>query len=153
DSHLNDNEWTDIVKSYCKLAKPAHVQLAARLGERGFPVQAGTRLEFVVLDHPNKDAKMYELLEDPTYYRRYKDILKINYLYYLKLLTKPLDQLLCIVFKKESVVAEMYKRRLKTNVDRVRENADRVFFVGYDDIVVKRVVTKQSKKKVKNVPS
>lgn len=136
-------EWKSILRSYCKITRPAHVQLAMRMGERGFPVQVGSRIEYIVLEHPNKDAKMYEKIEDPVYFRRYKDIFVLDYLYYLKLLSKPLDQLLSVVFKNENVVTDMYKRRFKTVNQKLRENAERVFFVDFDDVAKKKPIPKR----------
>ena len=71
---------------------PAQVRLAERLKNRGFPVDAGTRIEYVVLKKTSAKT-LGEKIEELEYYKEHKSILKIDYLYYLETLQKPLDQL------------------------------------------------------------
>jgi DNA polymerase elongation subunit (family B) len=81
---------------------PAQVQLAEKMKERGVPVSAGTRLEFVILSHNNPKAKLYEKIESFDYFKEHNQILKFDFMYYLKALAKPLDQVLeCTVGKEE----------------------------------------------------
>ena len=52
------------LSEYILRSKPAHVQLAEKMGRRGHPVEVGSRLEFVIVEHPNMKAKQYEKIED-----------------------------------------------------------------------------------------
>jgi DNA polymerase elongation subunit (family B) len=88
---------------YYLLSLPAQVQLAEKMRRRGQRVDMGTRLEYLVLDIPGTSHKdqQYKKIESADYYNKHSSILKIDYLYYLKLLTNPLDQVLNIIAKKE----------------------------------------------------
>lgn len=80
---------------------PAHAQLARRMHRRGTIVEAGTRLEYVVIRHPNDPkAKLFEKLEDPAHCRRFGRLYRIDPFYYLHLLSFPMDQLLEVCFHK-----------------------------------------------------
>ncbi len=72
---------------------PAQVRLAERMRLRGFPVEANTRLQYVVLDKVMAKT-VGDMIEDLEYYREHKGQLKINYHYYLSSLSNPLNQLL-----------------------------------------------------------
>ena len=81
---------------------PAQVQLAEKMKSRGIPVSAGTRLEFVILTHNNPKAKQYEKIESFAYFKEYAKVLNLDFMYYLKALAKPLDQVFeCTVGKEE----------------------------------------------------
>lgn len=74
---------------------PFQVKLAERMKNRGFPVDAGSRMEFVVLKSlSTKSATMGDRVEDFDYFLKRKNHMEIDYLYYLKSLVNPLDQLL-----------------------------------------------------------
>ena len=87
---------------YVEKAQPAHAQLAMRLRRRGHPVEAGTRIEYLVMDKADFKAKLNEKMEDPLYYSTHCDLLRMDRLYYLLSLTKPLDQLLGVTFHLEN---------------------------------------------------
>jgi DNA polymerase elongation subunit (family B) len=96
---------------------PAQVQLAQKMRRRGQIVDVGSRLEFVVITDGtvyNIDKeKQYEKLEDIVYYMNHSDVLQIDYLYYLKALSNPMDQVLNIICKNtRNFVYEQYKYRL-----------------------------------------
>jgi len=80
---------------------PAQVQLAEKMKGRGQPVDPGTRLEYVVTSQNGHGAKKYENIESIDYYKQYSDILKIDYLYYVKQLTNHLDQVLNVMYKNQ----------------------------------------------------
>jgi DNA polymerase elongation subunit (family B) len=88
-----DNE-----QDYYLLCLPAQVQLAERMRKRGLRVDAGTRLEYIVTDPDRHTAKQYEKIESFDYYLRYKNVIKIDYFYYLKSLVNPLDDVLNVAF-------------------------------------------------------
>ena len=72
---------------------PAQVRLAERMRLRGFPVEANTRLQYVVLDKLMART-VGDMIEDLEYYLEHKGQLKINHHYYLRSLSNPLNQLL-----------------------------------------------------------
>jgi hypothetical protein len=85
---------------YNQRSLPAHVQLAKRMERRGTIVEAGTRLEYIVVHHPDDPkARLSEKLEDPVQYRRYPGVYRIDAFYYLHLLSFPMDQLLETCFR------------------------------------------------------
>tara|TARA_Y100000385_G_scaffold270709_1_gene309988 strand:- start:3780 stop:4397 length:618 start_codon:yes stop_codon:yes gene_type:complete len=100
------------------LCLPAQVQLAERMRKRGKRVDTGTRLEYVVTDPENHTDKQYNKVESAEYLARHSDIIKIDYMYYLKALVNPLDQVLDVTFKNESkfnmgFTMDQYKYRWK----------------------------------------
>ena len=92
---------------------PAQVQLAEKMKRRGKRVDKGSRLEFVITTKNGHDAKQGEKIEQIDYFNQFSRVLSIDYLYYLKLLINPLDQLLNITFcgggSGGSAVVEAYK--------------------------------------------
>ena len=88
------------LKDYLSRSLPAHVQLALKMKWRGRPVEPGSRIEFLVIrqEHEEKDAKLFDKLEDPEYFQRHRSLLRLDRLYYTKLLSTSLDQLLAVSF-------------------------------------------------------
>ena len=100
------------------LCLPAQVQLAERMRRRGQLVPAGTRLEYVVSNPENHTAKQYEKVESAEYLTKHSDIVKIDFMYYLKALVNPLDQVLDVAFGNDTdykigFIMDQYKFRLK----------------------------------------
>ena len=62
----------------------AHVVVRNKMRERapGSEPQTGDRVQFVIVEHPNKRAKMYEKSEDPKWVSEHN--MKLDYHYYLK---------------------------------------------------------------------
>ena len=107
------------------LCLPAQVQLAERMRKRGQRVDTGTRLEYVVSDPENHTAKQYEKIESAEYLEKHKDVLKIDYLYYIKALANPLDQVLSVAFKDlKDFVLEQYNFRYKSRLKTMNELKD-----------------------------
>lgn len=105
-------------KDYCLVSLPAQVQLAEKMRRRGQRVDNGSRLEYVITTNGGHTAKQGEKLECAEYFSKHKKVLKIDYMYYLKLLSNPIDQLLNVAFNKEKkfrndLVLEQYKYRLR----------------------------------------
>lgn len=105
-------------KHYYLLCLPAQVQLAERMRERGQRVDNGSRLEYVITDPGGHKKKQYEKIESVDYVKQHGEYVKIDYLYYLKALMNPLDQVLDIAFKDEKLyqkgfIEEQYKFRNK----------------------------------------
>lgn len=103
-----DNE-----KEYYLQALPAQVQLAEKMRRRGKRVDNGSRIEYVITTNGGHNAKQGIKVEHIDYFKQFSHILKIDYLYYLKLLTSPLDQILNIFSDDKDFVLKQYKFRLK----------------------------------------
>jgi DNA polymerase elongation subunit (family B) len=89
---------TPWAREYLVRALPAHAQLALKMTERGSPVEAGSRIEYLILEHADDPkSRLYDKLEDPVYYSEHRDLLRIDRLYYLRSLVEPLDQLMNVV--------------------------------------------------------
>ena len=107
-------------QEYYLMCLPAQVQLAERMKSRGQRVDAGTRLEYIVTDPQAHTAKQYEKIEHMDYLAKHSDIIKIDYLYYLKQLVNPVDQLLDVAFGgdkdyKIGLIMDQYKYRWKVH--------------------------------------
>ena len=106
------------IDEYYLLCLPAQVQLAERMRGRGQRVDAGTRLEYVVCDPNNHTGKQYEKLECAEYLTKHKEYIDIDYMYYLKALINPLDQVLDVAYGKDidykkGFIDIQYKQRWK----------------------------------------
>lgn len=91
---------------------PAHVQLAERMRLRGHPIDAGSRMEFVVLKNP-KMKTLGGRMEDYGFFCKRRKILKLDKLYYLESLVNPLDQLLKVATGTEKFVETQTKIRTR----------------------------------------
>jgi DNA polymerase elongation subunit (family B) len=80
---------------------PAQAQLAEKMRVRGQLVSAGSRLEYVITNQGGHNAKQYEKVEDVFYYSKHSGSLKLDYMYYLKQLSSPLDQIIDIIYTKD----------------------------------------------------
>lgn len=100
-------------KEYYLECLPAQVQLAEKMRNRGQLVSAGSRIEYVITTTGGHLAKQYTKVESLDYFKKHHRALQIDYLYYIKLLVNPLDQILDIIFEKEQkgFVAQQYKYR------------------------------------------
>jgi DNA polymerase elongation subunit (family B) len=85
-------------KEYYMHCLPAVVQLAERMRMRGQRVDTGTRLEYVISTSGGHKANQYIKVEDATYFGNHSSVLKIDYLYYLKLMCNPFDDVLNILY-------------------------------------------------------
>lgn len=104
---------------------PAQVQLAERMRKRGVRVDNGTRLEYVVADPDHHTAKQYEKVESLDYITKHSDVLKIDYMYYIKALANPLDQVLSVAFKDvKDFVLNQYNYRYKYRGAVIKELKD-----------------------------
>ena len=88
-------------KDYYVKSLPAQVQLAEKMRRRGKRVDAGSRLEYLVIDNGVNNDKQYNKIEDIDYFKEHSDVLKVDYMYYLKALVNPLDQVLNIYFNRD----------------------------------------------------
>jgi hypothetical protein len=135
---------------YVEKAQPAHVQLAMRLRRRGHPVEAGTRIEYLVVENEDAKAKLNEKVEDPQYYRHHCDLLRVDRLYYLLSLTKPLDQLLEVVFHVKNFsknLCLLHSTRKKVMQELEDRQRPRIFLEG-EEIKPEKKKTVKKKKNV-----
>jgi DNA polymerase elongation subunit (family B) len=89
---------------------PAHIQLAEKMRKRGCPIDAGSRLEYVVM-RDTRSTTLGSKLEDYEYYTKWKMYVELDKLYYLKKLITPLDQLLFVGLDIPSYVETLYDYR------------------------------------------
>jgi DNA polymerase elongation subunit (family B) len=101
-----------IVQEYINKALPSQVQLAEKMRKRGTRVDAGERLGYCVIesDHNIKD-KLFNKIEDIDYFKEHSSILKIDSLYYTKLLINPVDEVLSAVYDQTDICKKYYKAR------------------------------------------
>jgi DNA polymerase elongation subunit (family B) len=105
----------DTPEEYYLRCLGAHIQLAEKIKKRGNRVDAGTRLEYIITTNGGHDAKQYIKVEGADYFKNHRTVLRIDYLYYLKLLCNPGDQILNILGKgqlKNNFFLHQYKYRL-----------------------------------------
>lgn len=108
---IESSKEYEVAKMYLKKSLPSQVQLSLRMADRGKTVDAGTRLEYVILDY-NKSDKLFDKLEDIEYFKEHSAVLTLDCHYYLKLLSNPIDQLLKVAFGIEKFTEKHYKQRL-----------------------------------------
>lgn len=116
----------DKPKDYYTRCLPAVVQLAERMRFRGQRVDSGTRLEYVISTQGGHKGKQYEKVEDSEYFKQHQSVLRIDYLYYLKLMANPFDDVLNVLYDNNNnedkykfckdLVLNQYKHRSKTKV-------------------------------------
>jgi DNA polymerase elongation subunit (family B) len=104
-----DKKKAENEKDYYEKCLPAVVQLAEKMRKRGQRVDVGTRLEYVITDI-GYNGKQYEKLEHIDYFLNYNDILKIDFIYYVKLMINPIDDLLNVAFKKNIYNGYKFKK-------------------------------------------
>lgn len=94
---------------------PAQVQLAEKMRRRGRLVPPGTRIEYVITLGESHTAKQSHKIESLEYFQMNRDYIKLDYLYYLKQMLNPFEQILHIIYKtktSEEFMNKQYKFRL-----------------------------------------
>ena len=100
-------------KEYYLRCLPAQVQLAEKMRRRGQRVDVGSRIEYVIVNHSlGEKAKQYEKIESSEYYANHVGSVQLDYMYYLKALSNPLDQVLQCVFGANDLILKQYKQGL-----------------------------------------
>lgn len=104
-------------KTYYLRCLPAQAQLAEKMRNRGQLVSAGSRIEYLITTTGGHTAKQYTKVESIEYFDKHSGVLSIDYLYYLKQLSNPLDQILYIMYGEgyKTFTLEQYKLRLLKN--------------------------------------
>jgi len=102
--HEDASQWRE---QYDARSRPAHAQLADKMKRRGVFVEPGSRIEFVIVRHPDPHAKLFDRIEDPTYVNQHRDMIPIDMLYYVQNLVNPADQVLSVCFHKKNIMATL----------------------------------------------
>jgi DNA polymerase elongation subunit (family B) len=109
DDHSQKNNLEYLTfKEYVKISLPAQIQLAERMRERGSMVSAGERLGYVITQNGDK---LSEKMEDTDYFKEHSESLRIDYLYYVKLMINPFDEVLLTVYDQKDIFKKFYKTR------------------------------------------
>jgi DNA polymerase elongation subunit (family B) len=105
-----DPNWLQL---YQKRMTPAHAQLAYKMADRGCPVSAGTRIEYLMIRHANPRAKQFQKIEDPEYQKQFSDVLRLDFFYVLQLAKNSLQQLITVVYKDDGIVDRLIDLHIK----------------------------------------
>ena len=76
--------------------------------KRGCHVSAGERLSYVITQN---GEKLSEKMEDVEYFKEHSETLRIDSLYYMKLMINPFDEVLMTVYKEKDIFKKFYKSR------------------------------------------
>lgn len=79
---------------------------------RGKLITAGQRIEYIVTNMDKHGGKQFEKIEDYDYVIEHGDLINIDSLYYLKLMSTPMDELLFVGLGIKDYVSQQYKWRL-----------------------------------------
>lgn len=90
---------------------PAHIQLLEKIRRRGHMRNEGSRLEYVIIETDDLKAKQSAKIETVNYYKKNRDILHLDYLYYLQRLINPVDQILEVIFGLKNFMKTQYNYR------------------------------------------
>lgn len=91
---------------------PPHIMVAKRMIQRGKRVDSGQRLEYIITTRSDS-PKVAHRAEDVAYQRMYSHILKIDYLYYVHLCMKQVDELLNVAYKLDTFMVRQYDLRVR----------------------------------------
>lgn len=127
EKRLKDLKCTE--DEYVNKALPANIQLAEKMRRRGKFVSASQRIEYVITNPQNHLGKQFDKIEDYEYAREHSDVIHVDQLYYLKLMSKSLDEVLYVGLKLNNLVTKQYKYRL--NKQKVIEQLGEYFGNNY----------------------
>jgi len=129
DKNIRDQEMekkeVDNERDFYLTQLPGHIQLAEKMRNRGARVDNGERLEYVISNPDQHTAKQGAKLESFDYIKKHSDVVKIDFMYYLKALANPLDAMLNVAFNKtdknKDFVLLQYNLRAKYRVKLMSE--------------------------------
>jgi DNA polymerase elongation subunit (family B) len=122
---------TRLPADYKSKTIPAHAYLALKKERRGDPVGINSRLEYVFLDTGKgyiKDEKQHDKIEDSEYFGEFREVLRMDYLYYLeKQIIKPIDELLKVCLGLDKFMNIQFKYRVNKNtcINKMKHCMDR----------------------------
>jgi DNA polymerase elongation subunit (family B)/uracil DNA glycosylase len=104
-------------ETYKNKTLPSHVFVAKKMRERGIDVPQNSRIEYVLLNNGNgyrKDELQNAKVEDVNFYIENKDLLRLDYLYYLeKQFAKPLKEILNVTVFQTDFMKHHLKHRIQ----------------------------------------
>lgn len=120
---------------------PAHIQLLEKTKRRGVATTEGCRLEYVIIETNRLDDKQCEKIESLNYYRRNRDVLRLDYLYYLSRLVNPVDQVLDVIFGLKDFMKTHHSWRVAKRkvMDDVKYLGAPIFVVEKDHFYLARI--------------
>jgi DNA polymerase elongation subunit (family B) len=92
---------------------PAHIILAEKIRARGKLIQAGERIEYLITDPMNIKGAVRDKIEDPEYQIATFPHIKIDTLYYIKLMGGIVDECLDVGYSFDKFVKSQYKIRMQ----------------------------------------
>jgi len=111
-----EDKYYIISKSLAKddyKAKPPQVILKEKMERRGKLVPTGSRIDYVITTNGGYNAKQSVKVEEEAFYRAYRSIVKLDFLFYLEhQLCNQLNEILEKAFKKKNVIGLLYKQRV-----------------------------------------
>ena len=94
-------------------SKPPQVVLKEKMERRGKQVPTGSRIDYVITTQGGYKAQQSEKVEEDSFYKAYRSIIKLDYLYYLEhQLMNPLNEIIEKAYKRKNVIGLMYKERV-----------------------------------------
>lgn len=110
---------------------PAHLILAKKMRKRGMRVNAGDRIPYVLTTQGGLKAKQSEKIEDPEYFKKHRDVLQVDRLYYISKLETPIDELLYVAFgikdfMKSFIKLQIQKQKIHSIIKSARASEIRV---------------------------
>ena len=132
-------------------AKPPQVILKEKMERRGKQVPTGTRIDYVITTNGGPTAKQAVKVEEEAFYRAYRSIVKLDFLYYLDhQLANPLDEIIEKAYKKKDQITLLYKERLAHY--RVVQQLNTIFSprITFEDEVVpeKKKLVREIRRKI-----
>lgn len=100
--------------------KAAHAEVANKIRARGTPVDANTRIEYVLLSEFNglftRKKKQYEIADDLAYFLQFREVLRMDFLkYFDSQYVNYLNHMSKTIFGIPDAVTEMFKRLQQKN--------------------------------------
>ena len=94
-------------------SKPPQVVLKEKMERRGKQVPTGSRIDYFITTQGGYKATQSEKVEEDSFYKAYRSIIKLDFLYYLEhQLMNPLNEIIEKAFKRKNMIGIMYKERV-----------------------------------------
>lgn len=121
---------TKSIKDTYKAKNLPHVRVAEKMRSRGKYVATGTRIRYIFTETDGKNDPQYVKAEDPDYYLKNKETIKIDYLYYLeKQLVNPIDEVFEVRFKKNDILKNLLKLIKRGKITSAKEYFEPKFVI------------------------
>jgi hypothetical protein len=113
-------------------------------------VPTGTRIDYVITSNGGYNAKQSVKVEEEAFYRAYRSIIKLDFLFYLEhQLCNPLNEIIEKAFKKHNIIGLLYKQRVAYH--KVVQQLDSIFSarIVLEDEEAEKAKKEQEKEKEK----